>query len=381
MPVHGMPGLARSSTGAFPSHRSMLRAIAWSRAEFRAACDALPATMDAPERRASRRPRPEGVELCEVAALPDGFRGVAAWFSDRYRAHLPPVALLHLDRFVEIWRFIECHRGRLSRDGLVSTGEDGGTVVDDALLAALVSADYTPGFLGPPEKRCIGGCEAILALAAAVASGEVQVDEFVRQSPEPCETNGTQEDAFDADVFMDAMEMWYELRGRPPSELRARADRHWSRTEANVPRPLEESPVLTLLVSWFAERFDEPSLAARLLQRFMVMAGFIEQHFDRLCDLGFLECEENRLVVTGPLFSILNHLPLAPSPQGGVEPFDLETVIARARVHRERFGADFIVRRKGAASPWRWEGTVRRNDPCPCGSGRKFKRCCRAIVN
>ena len=25
----------------------------------------------------------------------------------------------------------------------------------------------------------------------------------------------------------------------------------------------------------------------------------------------------------------------------------------------------------------RQHGKIRRNDPCPCGSGRKYKRCCR----
>jgi SWIM/SEC-C metal-binding protein len=27
--------------------------------------------------------------------------------------------------------------------------------------------------------------------------------------------------------------------------------------------------------------------------------------------------------------------------------------------------------------PYRAEETVGRNDPCPCGSGKKFKKCCR----
>lgn len=31
---------------------------------------------------------------------------------------------------------------------------------------------------------------------------------------------------------------------------------------------------------------------------------------------------------------------------------------------------------QGGAAPIRREETVGRNDPCPCGSGRKFKKCC-----
>lgn len=27
------------------------------------------------------------------------------------------------------------------------------------------------------------------------------------------------------------------------------------------------------------------------------------------------------------------------------------------------------------------KGRIRNNRPCPCGSGRKFKRCCRALVD
>lgn len=30
----------------------------------------------------------------------------------------------------------------------------------------------------------------------------------------------------------------------------------------------------------------------------------------------------------------------------------------------------------GGAAPIRREQAVGRNDPCPCGSGRKFKKCC-----
>lgn len=31
---------------------------------------------------------------------------------------------------------------------------------------------------------------------------------------------------------------------------------------------------------------------------------------------------------------------------------------------------------QGGAAPLRRAQDVGRNDPCPCGSGRKFKRCC-----
>jgi len=38
--------------------------------------------------------------------------------------------------------------------------------------------------------------------------------------------------------------------------------------------------------------------------------------------------------------------------------------------------ADLETLMHGGAGPIRRAQTVGRNDPCPCGSGRKFKRCC-----
>ena len=38
--------------------------------------------------------------------------------------------------------------------------------------------------------------------------------------------------------------------------------------------------------------------------------------------------------------------------------------------------ADLTTLMQGGATPMRREQTVGRNDPCPCGRGRKFKKCC-----
>jgi SWIM/SEC-C metal-binding protein len=38
--------------------------------------------------------------------------------------------------------------------------------------------------------------------------------------------------------------------------------------------------------------------------------------------------------------------------------------------------ADLETLMQGGAAPIRRAQTVGRNDPCPCGSGRKLKRCC-----
>ena len=37
---------------------------------------------------------------------------------------------------------------------------------------------------------------------------------------------------------------------------------------------------------------------------------------------------------------------------------------------------DLEMLMQGGAAPVRRAQTVGRNDPCPCGSGRKFKKCC-----
>ena len=37
---------------------------------------------------------------------------------------------------------------------------------------------------------------------------------------------------------------------------------------------------------------------------------------------------------------------------------------------------DLEVLMQGGTATVRREQTVGRNDPCPCGSGRKFKKCC-----
>lgn len=36
----------------------------------------------------------------------------------------------------------------------------------------------------------------------------------------------------------------------------------------------------------------------------------------------------------------------------------------------------FVLMRVPPSPPQRARGRVGRNDPCPCGSGKKFKRCC-----
>jgi uncharacterized protein len=45
-------------------------------------------------------------------------------------------------------------------------------------------------------------------------------------------------------------------------------------------------------------------------------------------------------------------------------------------IRKERAQADALARRQAAAERFSGGGRVGRNDPCPCGSDRKFKKCC-----
>jgi uncharacterized protein YecA (UPF0149 family) len=57
----------------------------------------------------------------------------------------------------------------------------------------------------------------------------------------------------------------------------------------------------------------------------------------------------------------------------GADLAELERSEARYRESLKR------VRRSAAGKPYeRGENKVGRNDPCPCGSGKKYKKCCAA---
>jgi uncharacterized protein YecA (UPF0149 family) len=47
----------------------------------------------------------------------------------------------------------------------------------------------------------------------------------------------------------------------------------------------------------------------------------------------------------------------------------------------EKMDAEYMKEMAITPTPFqRAEGRVRRNDPCPCGSRKKFKRCCLALA-
>ena len=51
-------------------------------------------------------------------------------------------------------------------------------------------------------------------------------------------------------------------------------------------------------------------------------------------------------------------------------------IIVGIEPDRPENAADLDTLTQEEAAPIRREQTVGRNDPCPCGSGRKFKKCC-----
>ena len=170
----------------------------------------------------------------------------------------------------------------------------------------------------------------------------------------------------------------HRLNERPDSELLAEAALFRSRA-MEPGDPLERSPAVTLLLRWFVERYGAVSGIEGLFLGFTIMAGFIEQHLERLVELGFLESAGERHRLTGSLF--LNNMPLTPSPRGGAEPFDFDAVVAMATACRDLTGDEAILAMRATLPPRPRPVAVGRNDPCPCGSGGKFKRCCGPRMN
>jgi preprotein translocase subunit SecA len=64
---------------------------------------------------------------------------------------------------------------------------------------------------------------------------------------------------------------------------------------------------------------------------------------------------------------------LRPAPRIPLAQLLAATIVAGPRVFRN------ALREDRATLPFRKPGQlIGRNDECPCGSGRKFKRCCKA---
>src|SRR5690606_13844663 len=83
----------------------------------------------------------------------------------------------------------------------------------------------------------------------------------------------------------------------------------------------------------------------RLIQRFLAMADFLEQHLGRLVEMGLLQPNGDRYAISGALFSTLNNLPLTTSRRGEAEPFHFGRVVAAAEAHRELLGDRTLLER------------------------------------
>lgn len=359
------PRVPRLPPDTLEAHGGGWGALAWSRDEFHAASEALARLMEetGDTGRGAGGPR-EG----EVGpAVPDGeqvvLQRLAHWFGKRYRAHPPQVSILHFERFVAIWLFLDEYGERLRRDGVVGDDDELGMLVDEDLLAALVCVDYRRRSADPRWTPRIGRYAKIMTLARHMASGRVRGEEFVRIPPERREESGEQgsgagpassavEEAssFELEDFENAMEAWYELKERPESELRAEASHLWSVLDTDLHETFGGSAATTLLIRWFAERFGDVPGVGGLMLRFMIMAGFIEQHLDRLVQMSLIEPRGDSYRLSGALFSVLNNLPLTPSGQGGAAPFDFDRVTALAEAHRELLGDRLVFERKTLGS-------------------------------
>ncbi len=84
----------------------------------------------------------------------------------------------------------------------------------------------------------------------------------------------------------------------------------------------------------------------------------------------------------GPLrLAPLMMLDVGYNPDQPSQPFDPETWMAMLPLMLrdiDKFYRDEFVRDMRSREPYRAPPKVGRNDPCPCGSGRKYKHCCGA---
>jgi uncharacterized protein YecA (UPF0149 family) len=60
------------------------------------------------------------------------------------------------------------------------------------------------------------------------------------------------------------------------------------------------------------------------------------------------------------------------NPFTELTPLELGDALKLGTLGVHKFWSDF----EGSLSPIRAAETPGRNDPCPCGSGKKYKRCC-----
>ena len=97
-----------------------------------------------------------------------------------------------------------------------------------------------------------------------------------------------------------------------------------------------------------------------------VMAGDSKGQQGKVLEV---QVAKSRAIVEGVNLVSKHTKPDAKNPQGGI--VKKEAPIQRVQVLKaEDTGSD------GSVSATRRSQKVGRNDPCPCGSGKKYKKCC-----
>jgi uncharacterized protein len=98
-------------------------------------------------------------------------------------------------------------------------------------------------------------------------------------------------------------------------------------------------------------------------------------NYCRKCDVRFTchgECPKNRFIDTPDGESGLNYL--CPGYKHFFKSIDphMKTMVELLKARRAPAGIMDLLRERDRKTGQR---AIRRNDPCPCGSGRKFKHC------
>ncbi len=120
---------------------------------------------------------------------------------------------------------------------------------------------------------------------------------------------------------------------------------------------------------------DGRLLAADWAEGFMDAFGLRVDAWDAL-----FEDKESRLLI-GPIMAQLHDKEGKPFIEGSLEELqEIREECAQALPHAIKGIHDFWKARRQPATPSRRpkRRKVGRNEPCPCGSGRKYKRCCGA---
>ena len=150
-------------------------------------------------------------------------------------------------------------------------------------------------------------------------------------------------------------------------------------TEDDIPPPmlLDVAPAeAEVAANWVAPRNDPEAVRPGDWPGQQWARGFLRVYAEFQDEWSALDADEDALFALAPAF-MLDH---GFNPDRPDEPLDadrwIDLLLPMLRELATFFRADALRPR----DPYRAPPKVGRNDPCPCGSGKKFKKCCGAVA-